>query len=60
MLAVIFVMLLGAGVFALGTLLPDMYFVGVVIFGIGALGFLVWAGDRAAGLLRWLRQGSRA
>ena len=56
MLAVIFVMLLGAGVFALGTLLPDMYFVGIVIFGIGALGFLVWAGDRAAGLLRGLRQ----
>ena len=56
MLAVIFVMLFGAGVCALGAIQPDMYFVGVVIFGIGALGFLVWAGDHAAGLLRRLRQ----
>ncbi|HYZ52856.1 MAG TPA: hypothetical protein VE733_05005 [Streptosporangiaceae bacterium] len=56
MLAVIFVMLFGAGVCALGAIQPDMYFVGVVIFGIGALGFLVWAGDQAAGLLRLLRR----
>jgi hypothetical protein len=56
MLAAAFVMLLGAGVCALGAIQLDMYFVGVVIWAIGAIGLLVWAGDRAAGVVRWLRQ----
>ena len=56
MLAAIFVMLFGAGVCALGVVQLGAYFIGAVIWFIGAMGLLVWAGDRAAALLRWLRQ----
>lgn len=56
MLASVLVMLFGAGVCACGVLALDMYFIGVVIFSIGAIGLLVWTAERAAPLLRWLRR----
>lgn len=56
MIAPVLVMLLGAGLCACGVLEVDMYFVGVVVFSIGAIGLLVWAVERLVPLLRWLRQ----
>jgi hypothetical protein len=55
MIATVLVMLLGAGVCACGVLQVGMYFVGVVLFSIGAIGFLVWLVETAVPLLRWLR-----
>jgi hypothetical protein len=55
MFAAVLVMFFGAGVCALGAIQDDMYFVGAVFWFIGLIGLLVWAGDRAGALLRWLR-----
>jgi hypothetical protein len=52
MLASVLVMLLGAGICASGVLVVDLYFAGVVVFAIGAIGFLVWAVEWAVPLLR--------
>lgn len=52
MIAPVLVMLFGAGLCACGVLEVDMYFVGVVFFSIGAIGFFVWAVDRSRTLLR--------
>ena len=55
MIAPVLVMLVSAGMCAAGALEVDMYFVGVVFFGIGAIGFLVWSVERLLPLLlRWL------
>lgn len=56
MIAPVLVMLLGAGLCACGVLQDSMYFIGVVVFSIGAIGFLVWAVERLIPLLRWLGQ----
>jgi hypothetical protein len=55
-LAAVLVMLFGAGVCALGVFAMDLYFVGAVIWSIGAIGFLVWAGNHAGVLVRRLRR----
>lgn len=55
MIAPVLVMLFGAGLCACGVLEVDMYFTGVVVFGIGAIGFLVRAVEWAVVLLRWPR-----
>jgi hypothetical protein len=50
--AVLVVLLLGFGLGALGLLATNMYVVGAVVLFIGAVGFLVRAGD----LWRWLQR----
>jgi len=51
MIAPVLVMLLGAGLCACGVLEVDMYFIGVVVFSIGAIGLLVWGVEWT---IRWV------